>query len=235
MIAMSSVLQERETIARVKSAADLERLRAAIISKRDPNRPCITLCSGTGCLAYASEKVGIAFEEELKSQGLEKNVELRRTGCHGFCEKGPLVVIFPEEICYIQVKPEDVPEIVSQTLNEGQVVERLLYVDPITGDKLVHEKEIPFYKHQTRLVFGNNSRIDPRSIDDYIALGGYSALSKALSDMSPEEVIDTTKKSGLRGRGGGGFPTGRKWEEAAHIHSDVKYVIVNADEGDPGA
>jgi NADP-reducing hydrogenase subunit HndC len=232
---MSNATQQRVSKERLKSVADLERLRAGITSKRDPNRPCITLCSGTGCQAYASEKVGSAFEEELKNQGLEKNVELRRTGCHGFCEKGPLVVIFPEEICYIQVKPEDVPEIISQTLNEGQIVERLLYVDPITGDKLVHENEIPFYKYQTRLIFGNNSRIDPRSIDDYIALGGYSALPKALSDMSPEEVIDTIKTSGLRGRGGGGFPTGRKWEEAAHIHSDVKYVIVNADEGDPGA
>ncbi|UCG84700.1 MAG: 4Fe-4S binding protein [Dehalococcoidia bacterium] len=220
---------------RLKSVADLERLREEILGKRDPNKHCITLCSGTGCQAYASEKVGITFEEELKSQGLVEKVELRRTGCHGFCEKGPLVVIFPEEICYIQVQPGDVQEIINQTINEGKVVDRLLYTDPATGEKVAHEHEIPFYKHQTRLIFGDNSKIDPRNIDDYIALGGYSALAKVLSEMSPEAVIDTIKKSGLRGRGGGGFPTGRKWEEAAHVMADIRYVIVNADEGDPGA
>jgi NADH-quinone oxidoreductase subunit F len=220
---------------RLASASDLERAREAILAKRDLKSPLITLCSGTGCQAYASDKVAAAFEEELTKQGLGDKAELKRTGCHGFCEKGPLTVIQPDEICYVQVKPEDVPEIVSQTVIEGKTVDRLLYTDPATGDNVVHENEIPFYKHQSRLIFGNNSRIDPRSIDDYLALGGYAALSKALFEMSPEEVVDTIKKSGLRGRGGGGFPTGRKWEEARHVDADCRYVIVNADEGDPGA
>jgi NADH-quinone oxidoreductase subunit F len=220
---------------RLKSAADLERVRGEILGARDPDKPCITLCSGTGCRAYASEKLGAAFEEELSKQGLETKAELRKTGCHGFCEKGPLVVIFPQEICYIQVQPQDAAEIVSETLINGRVVDRLLYADPATGEKIAHENDIPFYKHQSRLVFGNNSRIDPQSIGDYIALGGYSALSKVLLDMGPEEVTEEIKRSGLRGRGGGGFPTGRKWEECWHVPSDVRYVIVNADEGDPGA
>ncbi|MFC1932791.1 NADH-ubiquinone oxidoreductase-F iron-sulfur binding region domain-containing protein [Chloroflexota bacterium] len=222
-------------MARLKSPAELEDARGAILAQRDPNKPCITICSGTGCHAYACEKVSVAFEEENKKQGLETKVDLRRTGCHGFCEKGPLVVIYPEETCYLQVKPEDVPEIVSQTIVENKVVDRLLYTDPSTGEKIVHESEIPFYKNQTRLVFGNNSKIDPKNIEDYLALGGYSALSKALFEMKPEEVIEEVKKANVRGRGGGGFPAGRKWEECRNAPGDIRYVIVNADEGDPGA
>lgn len=222
-------------MARLKSPVELEKFRKAILAQRDQNKPCITICSGTGCHAYASEKVSIAFEEEIEKQGLEGKVDLRRTGCHGFCEKGPLVVIYPEEICYLQVKPEDASEIISQTIMKNEVVDRLLYTDPVSGEKVVHESEIPFYKNQTRLVFGNNSRIDPRNIDDYIALGGYSALAKALFEMTPEGIIEEVKKANLRGRGGGGFPAGRKWEECRNAPGDIKYVIVNADEGDPGA
>jgi len=220
---------------RINSPAELKELRKDILSKRDPDKPCITLCSGTACHASGSEEVAASIEEEIKKQGLSGKVDFRKTGCHGFCEKGPIVVIHPEKICYLQIEPKDVPEIVSQTIKEKKVVERLLYTDPTTNEKTVHEFEIPFYKNQERLVFGSNGKIDPKSIDDYLALGGYSALAKALSQMTPEQVLEEVKKSNLRGRGGGGFPAGRKWEECRNAPGEIKYVIVNADEGDPGA
>ncbi len=166
---------------------------------------------------------------------MSAEVDIRKTGCHGFCERGPIIVIHPEGICYLQIKPEDVPEIVSQTIREKKIVERLLYVEPSTNEKIVHESEIPFYKNQGRIVFGSNGSIDPKNIEDYLALGGYSALAKVLSQMSPEQVVEEIKKANLRGRGGGGFPTGRKWEESRNAPGETKYVIVNADEGDPGA
>ncbi|MEW5933148.1 MAG: NADH-ubiquinone oxidoreductase-F iron-sulfur binding region domain-containing protein [Bacillota bacterium] len=222
-------------MARLTSPGDLEALRQDILARRDPAKPCVTVCSGTGCHASAAGAVAGAFAEELAKRGLEDRIDLRRTGCHGFCEQGPIVVIFPEEICYVQVKPGDVSQIVSQTLLENRVVERLLYRDPAEGRRITYERDIPFYKHQTRLLLGSNTRIDPQNIDDYVALGGYSALAKALSSMTPEEVIAEIKRSGLRGRGGGGFPTGRKWEECRRAPGEPKYVIVNADEGDPGA
>jgi NADP-reducing hydrogenase subunit HndC len=219
---------------RLSSRADLEERRQKILSKRDLNKPCIAICSGTGCHAYGSEKVNAALEEEVKKQGLKAEVDIRRTGCHGFCERGTLVVIYPEEICYVNVRPEDAAEVV-RSAKENKVIDRLLYVDPATGEKVIHESEIPFYKYQNRIVFGNNRQIDPRSIDDYIALGGYSALSKALSQMTPEEVMEEVKRSGLRGRGGGGFPAGSKWQITHDAVGETKYVIVNCDEGDPGA
>ena len=221
-------------MARLKSPADLDRTRQQIISRRDPAKPCITICSGTACHAYASEKTATAFVDEIERNGLKDKVDIRRTGCHGFCERGPIVVIFPEEVCYLGVKPNDIPEIISTTLVGKELVDRLLYEDS-NGERVVHEGEIPFYKHQSRIVFGNNRLIDPKSIDDYIALGGYSALSKALFEMSPEEVVETVKRASLRGRGGGGFPTGKKWETTRNAPGEIKYVIVNADEGDPGA
>ncbi|HEY4711489.1 MAG TPA: NADH-quinone oxidoreductase subunit NuoF [Dehalococcoidia bacterium] len=220
---------------RINSPAELEELRKGILSKRDPNKPCITLCSGTACHASGSEEVAVSIEEEIKKQGLSGKVDFRRTGCHGFCEKGPIIVIHPEKICYLQIEPKDIPEIVSQTIKGKKVVERLLYTDPGTNEKIIHEYEIPFYKNQKRLIFGSNGEIDPKSIDDYLALGGYSALAKALFKMTPEQVLAEVKKSNLRGRGGGGFPTGRKWEECRNAPGEIKYVIVNADEGDPGA
>jgi NADH:ubiquinone oxidoreductase subunit F (NADH-binding)/(2Fe-2S) ferredoxin/ferredoxin len=220
---------------KINSPAELEELRKGILSKRDPNKPCITLCSGTACHASGSEEVAASIEEEIKKQGLSAKVDFRKTGCHGFCEKGPIIVIHPEKICYLQIEPKDVPEIISQTIKEKKIVERLLYTDPSTNEKIIHESEIPFYKNQKRLVFGSNGEIDPTSIDDYLALGGYSALAKALSEMTPEQVLEEVKKSNLRGRGGGGFPAGRKWEECHNAPDEIKYVIVNADEGDPGA
>jgi len=220
---------------RVSSAAELEGLRKDILSRREPDKPCITLCSGTACHASGSTEVAASIEEEIKKQGLSGKVDFRRTGCHGFCEKGPIIVVHPEKICYLQIEPKDVPEIVSQTIKEKKVVERLLYTDPATNEKIIHESEIPFYKNQERIVFGSNGEIDPTNIDDYLALGGYSGLAKALSQMTPEQVLEEIKKSNLRGRGGGGFPAGRKWEECRNAPGDIKYVIVNADEGDPGA
>jgi NADP-reducing hydrogenase subunit HndC len=221
-------------MAKLRSPADLEQKRQLILSQRDPNKPCVTICSGTGCHALGSDKVSEAFVKEISKNGLRGKVDVRRTGCHGFCERGPVVVMFPEGTSYLGVKPADVPEVVSKTLVNKQLVERLLYKDS-AGKTIVNEKDIPFYKFQSRIVFGNNTRIDPKSIDDYIALGGYSALAKALFKMSPVQVLDEVKKSNLRGRGGGGFPAGVKWETTRNAPGDIKYVIVNADEGDPGA
>jgi NADH-quinone oxidoreductase subunit F len=214
---------------------DLENHRQFLLKKRNSKKLCIAICSGTGCHAYASEKVVAAFEEELKKQNMEIMVDIKRTGCHGFCEKGPIVVIYPHEICYCKVTPQDVPEIITHTIQQGKPVERLLYTDQKTGKPITLETDIPFYKNQTRLIFGNNRKIDPKSIDDYIALGGYSALAKSLSAMTPQKVLDEVKKANLRGRGGGGFPTGRKWETTKNASEEPKYVIVNCDEGDPGA
>jgi len=222
-------------MSRINSPAELEEFRKGILSKRDPNKPCITLCSGSACHASGSKEVAASIEEEIEKQGLSGSVDFRKTGCHGFCERGPIIVIHPKEICYLQIEPKDVPEIVSQTIKENKVVERLLYTDPGTNEKITHESDIPFYKYQERLVFGSNGNIDPKSIDDYLAIGGYSALAKVLFRMTSEEVLEEVKKSNLRGRGGGGFPAGSKWEGSRNALGEIKYVIVNADEGDPGA
>jgi len=213
----------------------LEEFRKSIQAKRDPNKPCVTLCSGSACNASGSGRVAAALQAEIDKQGLSDKVDIRRTGCHGFCERGPIIVIHPDEICYFQIEPEDVPEIITETVVGGKVVDRLLYTDPATGEKIVHESEIPFYKYQDRIVFGSNGNIDPKSIEDYLSIGGYSALGKALSGMTPEGVLEEIKKSNLRGRGGGGFPAGAKWEGSRNAGGEKKYVIVNADEGDPGA
>jgi NADH-quinone oxidoreductase subunit F len=220
---------------RLESPADLERLRQQLISHRDPNLPCVTICSGTGCQAYRAEDVINAFTREIKNQGLQKKVSVRRTGCHGFCERGPIVVIFPQEICYLGMSSKDVPEVLSQTIAENKLVEHLLYKDHKTGQSIAHESDIPFYKGQNRILLGNNRLISPQDIDDYIALGGYSALAKALFELGRDRVLQMIKDANLRGRGGGGFPTGTKWETSRNAPGEPKYVIVNADEGDPGA
>ena len=220
---------------KIKNAEDLENLRRSLEKERDLSKPCITICGGTGCQAYACEKVIDAFKKEIKKQRLDTKVHLRTTGCHGFCERGPLVVINPEKIFYQRVEPDDVSEIVSETVVGNNVIDRLLYRDPKTGKKMKYEDKIPFYSKQKRLIFGNNGKMDPTSISDYILLGGYSSLSKVLFSMSGEEVIEEITKAGLRGRGGGGFPTGRKWELTREASGKPKYVVCNADEGDPGA
>ncbi len=217
------------------AASELEKWRERLLQERAASRPRILVCGGTGCLALASDEVAAAFERELQTQGVEAQVELKTTGCPGFCEQGPLVVIHPERIFYTKVKRADVKEIVSKTIIKGEIVERLLYTDPATGQKVVHESEVPFYKAQERILLKNSGLIDPRVIEDYVAAGGYQALSKALYKMSPEQVIDEIKRSGLRGRGGAGFPTGLKWELCRRAPGEIKYIICNADEGDPGA
>ena len=220
---------------KLKSPSDLEKFRKNIIDKKDPKKPAIAVCVSTGCEALGVKGVLAAFKEEFKKQGLEGKIEIKETGCLGFCEKGPRIVVYPEEIFYFKVKATDVPEIVSKTLIGKQIIERLLYTDPITHQTARNLSEIPFYKYQERLLLDSNAKVDPKKIDDYIALGGYSALAKALYHMTPEQVLDEVKKSNLRGRGGGGFPTGRKWESTRNAEGDPKYVIVNCDEGDPGA
>jgi len=220
---------------RVESAAELDNLRQSILGKRDTSRTCISVCGGTACRASGAEAVVDALIDEIERRELQVQVELKETGCHGFCERGPLVVIEPRKIFYQRVTPEDVGEIIGETIVAGRVVERLLYADPVTGQKVTYEPDVPFYKKQTRNIFGANGAIDPTNIEDYIASGGYSALSKVLTGMKPREIIEEVKKSGLRGRGGGGFPTGRKWQSCLEAEADIKYVICNADEGDPGA
>jgi NADP-reducing hydrogenase subunit HndC len=220
---------------RLNSAAELEKWRKGVLSKKDPGKPAVAICAGMDCLGHESGKIIAAFEEEIGKKKLKSKVDFRATGCHGYCEKGPVVVICPEEICYVEVTPEDVPEIVSKTVLGKKVIDRLVYTDPDTGEKTAHLSDIPFYKNQVRHLMGSCTRIDPKSIDDYLAVGGYSALSKALLKMSPEEVLEEVKKAELRGRGGGGFPAGWKWKTARDAPGKEKYVIVNAHEGELGA
>ena len=223
------------TVKCIRSPKDLEKLREEIKSKRKPSKSSVSVCVSTGCVALDASKVKEAFIAELEKQGLKDQVEIKETGCLGFCEQGPRVTIYPEEICYFKVKPEDAPEIVSKSILEKKVVERLLYKDPATGKGVQKLEDIPFYKYQRRLLLENNAKIDPKNIEDYIALGGYSALAKVLFEMTPEQVVEEVKKSKLRGRGGGGFPTALKWETTRNAPGEPKYVIVNCDEGDPGA
>ncbi|MGA2954345.1 MAG: NADH-ubiquinone oxidoreductase-F iron-sulfur binding region domain-containing protein [Thermodesulfobacteriota bacterium] len=219
---------------KIKTLKDLEKLRKSILAEQKPGQPLVTVCGGTGCLSNGSERVAAAFAEEMKKQGMDGKVILKLTGCHGFCERGPLVTIHPQEIFYQRVSEKDTAEIVAETLVKGKTVDRLLYEDPQTGEKIPQHDEIPFYKHQVRIALRNNGRIDPTEIREYITSGGYTALGKALA-MTSEEIITTIEKSGLRGRGGGGFPAGKKWRSCRDAHGDVRYVVCNGDEGDPGA
>ncbi len=198
-------------------------------------RSHVMICRGTGCSSSNSELIAKNFEEEIKKNGLEKEVIVERTGCFGLCALGPVVIVYPEAAFYSQVKPEDVAEIVSEHLLKGRVVKRLIYHEAVEEDRLKSLDEVPFYKKQVRVALRNCGVINPEDIDEYIAFDGYKALEKVLTEMTPESVIDTVKQSGLRGRGGGGFPTGNKWQFAAASKGDKKYVCCNADEGDPGA
>jgi len=222
-------------MAKLADRAALKEYRKKLQGKNQKReRKLISLCAGSGCGAYGTAKVHQALVDELKKQKLDKKVDVKLTGCHGFCEKGPIMVIHPEGIFYPQVKEKHVPEIVAETIVKGELVKSLVYKEPATKKKITFEEDIPFYKLQQRVIFGNNGLIDPTSIEDYIAAGGYAALEKALFDLKPPKIIDEVKKAGLRGRGGGGFPTGIKWETCRRQKGD-KYVICNADEGDPGA
>jgi NADH-quinone oxidoreductase subunit F len=214
---------------------EFRKLSETLASGRKDRETSVTVCCGTGCTASGARDVFARFQEEIEARGLGVKIGAKATGCHGFCERGPLVIIGPDRILYQRVSPDDVPEIVEDTLVKKGIVERLLYEDPATGKKMPHEGEVPFYGKQQRVLMEHNGTIDPTDIDDYIALGGYSALSKVLSSYSQEKVIDEIDSSGLRGRGGAGFRTGRKWRSAFKQAVTPKYIICNADEGDPGA
>ncbi len=219
----------------LRSVSDLEALRKSILDSRNPDKPIIAICGGSGSYVYGGVELIDAFKDELKARGLESDVDIRVTGCRGFCAMGKLLTIYPQGIFYHKVKVEDVNDIIDQTIEGGGVVDRLLCKNGETGERVVVEGELPFYAKQMRLLMDSNTKLDSTSIEDYLAIGGYSALAKVLSQMSPQEVIDEIKESKLRGRGGGGFPAGRKWESAVKAEGDRTYVIVNADEGDPGA
>ncbi|MCK4809797.1 MAG: 4Fe-4S binding protein [Candidatus Omnitrophica bacterium] len=219
----------------ITNTNDLRKLSEKSKEENKKYDKIVTLCAGTGCCASGCLPVITSLREELERKNLTQNVKIRTTGCHGFCEQGPLMVIEPGNIFYCHVKPEDVSRIVSQTLEQDKVVEDLLYMDSISNKKIPYEADIPFYKLQDRIVLIQNKLVDPCNINDYIANAGYSALTKALTTMNPGEIIEEIKKSGLRGRGGGGFPTGKKWEFCRKAKGNPKYVICNADEGDPGA
>ena len=220
---------------RLESVTQLEELRNRLLSERDPSKNTIYVCGGTGCLSNGSALVAEAFRDEISAQNIDASVELKMTGCHGFCERGPLVVFRPQGIFYQKVTVKSVPEIVKKTIIEKTHHEQYLYKDPNTKESVTHEADIPFYKHQVRWVLGHNGKIDPTNIDGYILENGYSALSKVLTTMKPDEIIDQIEKSGLRGRGGGGFLTGRKWRTTKKAEGEVRYIICNGDEGDPGA
>jgi NADH-quinone oxidoreductase subunit F len=219
----------------LRTVTDLEARRSELIDARKNIQTTLILCGGTGCRASRSLAVIEAVKRELAAENLEKKVHVRVTGCHGFCEQGPLVIVEPGNIFYGGVSPEDAHEIITRTVREGEVVERLLYTDLVSGQVIQIESEIPFYRSQNRRLLTQNRNVDPRSIEDYIAIGGYAALAKTLAEITPEAVVQEIMDSELRGRGGGGFPTGRKWAECREAISEEKYVICNADEGDPGA
>ena len=221
-------------LAKLRSYTGLDRFKKQIIEQRAPGATIVGVCTDTGCRACDSVAVYEALRREAAKARL-KNVEIKATGCHGYCEKGALVVIHPRKILYTQVKPADVPEIVEKTLKKGEVVERLLFLDPEAATRIEREEDVPYYRPQMRLVLGDNSRIDPTDIRDYIAIDGYQALRRALEKGDPRGIVDTITKSGLRGRGGGGFPTGIKWDTARRAKGARTFVICNADEGDPGA
>ncbi len=220
---------------KIASASELNALCKSIVSGRRDEAVLITLCGGPGCQATNCQDVAAEVKREISSNGLGEKVRLRVTGCHGFCEQGPIMVIDPANVFYGHVKPSDVNEILDRTVMQGDVLDRLLYTDPATNEKVITEAEIPYYRAQTPTLLSQNRQVDPLSIEDYLAIGGYTGFAKVLSDMKPEEVIAEIEASGLRGRGGGGFPTAKKWAACRAAHGEEKYVICNADEGDPGA
>ncbi len=220
---------------KINSPQALQTLQEELRKKAEPEKGHIAICAGTGCLAYGTQKIVDRFRSEIETRGLSDKVGFRTTGCHGFCEKGPLVVVYPKKTLYTRVQLDDVEEIIEKTVMQGEVIDRLLYKDPVSKKRIQSEDEVPFYKKQMRLVFGMNGLIDPTSLEDYLGIGGYSALARVMGGMKPEAVISEIIEANLRGRGGGGFPTGWKWDATRKAEGDPKYVICNADEGDPGA
>ncbi len=219
---------------RLGTVAELHAWRERIRANVRKGGHTIAVC-GTGCDAVGASEVAEALDRAIAQRGLERSVLVKRTGCHGFCEQGPIVVVRPGDIFYARVEPADAAEIVDKSVAGGEIIERLLYKDPVTGERVIREQDIPFYARQTRVLLRDNSRMDPLSLEDYVANDGYAALAKALSEMTPDQVIDEILESGLRGRGGAGFPTGVKWRFCREAPGECKVIVCNADEGDPGA
>jgi NADH-quinone oxidoreductase subunit F len=220
---------------RFESVDHLTQYRRQLKAKFDPNQLQVLVCAGPGCLPLGSDEVAEAFKEAFAEKGLDGKVVLKTSGCHGLCAHGVRVLIRPQEITYQKVTTEDAPEIVETTLVNGGIVDRLTHQEPATQATCVHKGEIPFYKHQQSIVLRKLDIIDPESLDDYLLMGGYRSLRKIFFEMNPEQVIDAVEKAGLRGRGGAGFPTGRKWRICREAPELVKFIICNGDEGDPGA
>jgi NADH-quinone oxidoreductase subunit F len=223
---------------RIKNAAELQAWRQRLLEAQDPHRPVVRVCLGPGCLALGAEKVARAFKSAIRNKKIKAKVQplIKETGCHGFCSQGTLVTLSPANLFYVRVKPDDVAEIVESSLVQGKSVERLLYSD--NGTRYRSAAEIPFYRVQQKIILKNVGVIDPLDINDALMAGAYQSLAKTLAEMSLDEVLRTVEVSGLRGRGGGGFPTGFKWRRAvdnARENPGPVYVIANGEEGDPGA
>jgi NADH:ubiquinone oxidoreductase subunit F (NADH-binding)/(2Fe-2S) ferredoxin len=199
------------------------------------SRANLMICAGTGCIASGSMKIKDALQQEIKKRGLDEELKIVLTGCNGFCAQGPIMAVLPDEIFYEALKPEDIPHLVEEHFLKGRPVKKLMYKEPEKKIEVPFMKDIPFFKHQVLRVLRNKGLIDPENIEEYIARDGYMSAAKALTEMSPAKIIKVIKDSGLRGRGGAGFPTGLKWEFCSKVESDVKYVLCNGDEGDPGA
>ncbi len=219
---------------RFRSPDEVKEMRLCL-EALETTRPCISVCAGSGCKASGAQNVLDSLHGELKKRGLEHTVDIKSTGCHGFCEKGPVMIVRPEKVFYNGVSQSDAKDIVNSVTNGHKPVEKLLYKDPTTGERVLHEHDVPFYARQQRILFGNNGKLDPKDIRDYIKVGGYSALCRVLTEFAREQVVESVKKSGLRGRGGAGFPTGVKWEALRASKTKPRYIVCNADEGDPGA
>jgi len=222
-----------EGLERVTTFEELEDLRRRLHAEREQQTTVLSVCAGSGCRALGAEKLINTLREGLSRAGLEDSVRVQANGCHGFCEQGLLVVVRPQGVLYQKVTPEDVPRIIEKTLEKGEIIDDLLYED--RGEKIALEKDIPFYAKQNRLLMSRNAHLDPHSIEDYIAAGGYSSLAKVLSSMEPDDVISKVERAGLRGRGGAGFQAARKWASCRKNRADRKFILCNADEGDPGA
>jgi len=220
---------------RIGSAQELEQYRQSLVLYKDPKRIVVNVCVDTGCSALGAEQLFETFRKELEERRLSEQIELKPTGCPGFCQRGPVVSIQPYDIFYQQVDDGDVAEIIDETLLKYNILGRLLFPDPSNGRRYVYSREVPFYQRQVRIVLADNGLIDPTRIEDYLARGGYAALARVLNEMQPAEVVDLVERAGLRGRGGAGFPTGTKWRFCAASRAEKRFIICNADEGDPGA
>ena len=223
------------SITAVRKPKDLDALKTKYQSEQKAVEKRVSVCIGTGCAAKGSRKIYELFQQASRESQANVAIEAKCVGCHGFCERGPIVVVQPGDILYQGVELPDVEEIFRETVLAGRVVERLLYKDPASEKRAVTAEDIPFYNAQKRIVLTGNGVLDPTNVREYVGFGGYTALVKALTTMTPEQVIDEVEKAGLRGRGGGGFPTARKWRSCREAHGDERYVICNGDEGDPGA